>query len=190
MNNQSHYFYALELPGEVKEEMNRAAQQLKTDLPFKSWVHPMDLHITLAFLGYASTDQLTEADGRIQEALGDYSAFELEINHLGIFGRKECPRIFWAGIEKSADLHALRERVFSACTASGFQLETRPFSPHITLARKWTGKKDLAYEKLEQENLFKDDKIIFTAERVVLYKTIQGNSPKYEPVTIFPLSPR
>lgn len=184
----AHFFYAVQLPEEVKEQLKDRIENLKSDLPFKAWVHPQDLHITLAFLGNADQTKLEESRKLIQSALTNHSSFELILDHLGIFGRKDSPRIFWAGAEESASLKDVRETVFSSCRIAGFELETRPFSPHITLARKWTGEAPFTYQMLESFNPFQSEKIKFTAERVVLYRTHLGKSPKYEPITIFPLA--
>lgn len=186
MEQQTHFFYAVELPGKAKENLEEAAGKLKTILPFKSWVHPQDLHITLAFLGNADASRVNAANKLIESALSRQSAFELGIDHLGTFGRKDSPRIFWAGLEDSDTLKKVREDVFTSCLTAGFELEKRPFSPHITLARKWTGESPFTYKT----NPFKEEKIKFDAERVVLYKTHLGKSPKYEPITLFPLASR
>jgi len=190
MEQHAHFFYALELPMGVKEKIEIAKRELQQALPFKTWVHPQDLHITLAFLGNAAAPQIEAANNLIDSALSRQSIFKLEIDHLGIFGRKDSPRIFWAGLEASESLTVLREDVFSACLSAGFKLETRPFSPHITFARKWTGESPFTYKLLEEINPFKDEKINFHAMRVVLYRTHLGKSPKYEPLKIFPLASR
>jgi RNA 2',3'-cyclic 3'-phosphodiesterase len=187
MEQHTHFFYALELPEEIKDILEGAALKLKAALPFKTWVHPQDLHITLAFLGNAEGSKMEASNQLIESALRRHSVFDLKIDHLGIFGRKDSPRIFWAGLEDSSNLNDARNDVFSACLAAGFSLETRPFSPHITMARKWTVESLFTYKLLEELNPFKEEKLIFNAERVVLYKTHLGKSPKYEPIKIFPL---
>jgi RNA 2',3'-cyclic 3'-phosphodiesterase len=185
----THYFYALELPGEIKEILKSTIHSLQTEIPFKTWVHHQDLHITLAFLGYAPEAKIQAANEKIREALSDVASFEMNIDHLGIFGKKDSPRIFWGGLEGSKDLNNVRNAVFSACVDSGFTLETRPFSPHVTIARKWVGEEAFKADQLEAVNPFKR-KMTFHAERVVLYKTHLGKSPKYEPITQFPLASR
>jgi RNA 2',3'-cyclic 3'-phosphodiesterase len=190
MVQHAHFFYALELPGEVKAKLEEVRNKFQEEFSFKTWVHPEDLHITLAFLGNAAAPQMEAANTSITSALSRRTEFELEIDHLGIFGRKDAPRIFWVGLEDSDNLNAVREDVFSASLTAGFQLETRPFSPHITMARKWTGESAFTYKWIEERNPFKDEKIKFHAERVVLYKTHLGKRPKYEPITIFPLASR
>lgn len=190
MEKRAHFFYALELPAAIKEKLAEAAVNLNKSMPFKSWVHPQDTHITLAFLGKADASKLEAANELIDEALKNISSFELEINHLGIFGRKDSPRIFWAGLKESASLNLVRERVFKACLSAGFTLETRPFSPHITIGRKWAGESAFTYDLLEELNPFMKKELIFKAERVVLYKTNLESFPKYEPITLFPLAAR
>lgn len=91
---QTHYFYALELPGETKEILKGTIHSLQGEMPFKTWVHPQDLHITLAFLGNAPEAKIKAANEVIEAALNTRTTFKLEINHLGIFGRKDSPRIF------------------------------------------------------------------------------------------------
>jgi len=183
----THYFYALELPGKSKAILEETIHSMKAKMPFKTWVHPQDLHITLAFLGNAPEAKIKAANESIEAALNNTPAFKLEVNHLGTFGRKDSPRIFWAGLEKSTQLNEVRETVFSACSAAGFTLETRPFSPHITMARKWAGEEAFQAGQLDAVNPFKKE-LTFQAERVVLYKTHLGKSPKYEPITLFPLA--
>ncbi|WP_079510110.1 RNA 2',3'-cyclic phosphodiesterase [Mesobacillus jeotgali] len=185
MGQHAHFFYALELPGAIKETLTGKVDRLQEQLPFKTWVHPQDLHITLAFLGNAPEDKLIASSQRIEAALSKQSSFDMKIDHLGIFGRKENPRIFWAGLDESPELKEVRNNVFSACQAAGFTLEKRPFSPHITIARKWVGEQPFTAEILESAIPFKNEQISFHAERVVLYKTHLGKSPKYESIKQF-----
>lgn len=61
----------------------------------------------------------------------------IEIGGLNIFGSPKSPRIFWAQVNEVEPLFHLQEIVHKMCLAAGFTLETRPYHPHITLARKW-----------------------------------------------------
>lgn len=185
MEKKTHYFYALKLPQEVKLQLERICNQLQ--LPFERWVHQEDYHITLAFLGYAKKEQLQASLHFVREALTEVNSFPLTINHLGVFGKKDSPRIFWAGTESESRLSKIREIVYDACQKAEFQLEARPFHPHITLARKWTGDNPFSDELLTSNNPFVEDSINFQANEVVLYKTNLVNVPKYEVVESFRL---
>jgi 2'-5' RNA ligase len=78
--------------------------------------------------------------------------------------------------------------VFSACEKSGFQLETRPFRPHITLARKWKGEQPFHNEMLQLWNEVQPTPLSFKASEVVLYQTNLTQTPKYEAIKIYPLN--
>lgn len=182
-----HYFYALELPQELKAELEETCGILQEVLPFKRWVHHQDLHITLAFLGHANEEQLALSMEKLHSGI-QCPSFQLIIDHLGVFGKSDAPRIFWAGVKHEPLLHQARDEVYTACLDSGFKLETRPFKPHLTLARKWSNDFPFTTEMLENENPFVKGEFVFQAENVVLYKTHLGKEPKYEAVAKFPLS--
>lgn len=182
MEKNRHYFYALKLPNQVKGQLQDICTDVKMDLPFKSWVHHEDYHITLAFLGQASEEQLETSLLLVRESVTGFPSFPLSIAHLGVFGKKDSPRIFWAGLEEEAELFKLRELVFRACQKAGFKLETRPFHPHITLARKWKG--DYLFQ---EESIKQSFSLQFDATEVVLYETQLEKIPKYEGKETFPL---
>jgi len=184
--NQDHYFYALELPKEIKSELKEVCEILRGTLLFKRWVYYEDFHITLAFLGAAKEDSLALSIDKLKSE-NRLEPFFLSIDHLGTFGKEDWPRIFWAGVKTQPLLGQIREVVYEACVASGFKLETRSFNPHITLARKWVGDTTFNKSILIEENPFSSQPLIFQAGNIVLYKTHIGKEPKYEPIAVFPL---
>ena len=148
---------------------------------FKNWVHPQDYHITLAFLG--SADEL----GPVIDSVGSltFSSFSLSLDAFGTFGKSDSPRILWMGVEHSDMLHHVRDRVYGACEEAGFQLDKRPFSPHITVGRKWNEGFPFTNEWL---NGFQaTDSHTFTAAEIVLYQTHLDRLPKYEAIHTIPL---
>lgn len=177
---KQHYFWAVSIPEPIKEKIAQYCEQMQ--LPFKRWVHPQDYHITLAFLGDASDEMLDVSRANVESAVADINAFSLTIEGFGTFGNSESPRIFWAGLHKSESLHALREKIYQACEHAGFQLETRPFSPHVTVARKWEGISSFSDRPLMPQHSFS-----FQAAEVVLYKTNLEQTPKYEKTAIIRL---
>lgn len=188
MENKPHYFFALKLPQETKISMGKHFTELKELFPFKRWVHEEDLHITLAFLGSAPENLLITAKKLVVAAISDVPPFPVEINKLGVFGIEEMPRVFWAGIQENKELHSLRNRVYQACSEAGFQLESRPFSPHITLARSWAGAEPfMKREAMENWGKLQPVPLRFNANEVVLYQTHLDRSPKYEAIEAFPL---
>lgn len=187
MEHQTHFFFAVRIPNETKQIMKEHCQELKKALPFGRWVHHEDIHITLAFLGFAPLENLQKVEKNAREALMGENSFQLEINKLGIFGASQSPRIFWADTMESKELHLVRKKVFAACSEAGFQLETRPFRPHITLARKWVGEEPFHESLLHIWEELQPQPLVFEAKDVVLYQTHLEKTPKYEVKTVIPL---
>jgi RNA 2',3'-cyclic 3'-phosphodiesterase len=187
LERHSHFFFAVRIPENTKLIMKDHMEKIKERVPFSRWVHYMDLHITLAFLGSASPDKLAEATKNVKAALIDEPALTLNINKLGFFGSVDSPRVFWADTDETHELKTIRQKVFSACEKAGFQLETRPFRPHITLARKWSGAHPFDKDMLDLWNELQPNPLLFLAGDVVLYQTHLNKTPKYEAINIFPL---
>lgn len=186
MERHSHYFYAIRLPEELKEQLRTYAIELNEQLSFSRWVHHQDYHITLAFLGAAAIEMLEHSKTLVKQQVSELGDFQLTIDSLGVFGGNESPRIFWAGVKKETGLHIVRNQVFQGCKQVGFQLESRPFHPHITLARKWQGEKPLSETKFEEAKaMIKSTS--FLANEVVLYQTHLDRNPKYEAIEVFTL---
>lgn len=187
MEHRTHFFFAVRIPEQTKLRMQEHIEKIKERIPFSRWVHSQDLHITLAFLGSAPPDKLKQAENQVQEALKDVQTITLKINKLGFFGNVDSPRVFWADTEESKNLQSIRNKVFSACEEAGFQLETRPFRPHITLARKWKGEQPFQPELLGLWEEFQPVPLSFEAGEVVIYQTHLDKTPKYEAIKIYPL---
>ena len=94
---------------------------------------PENLHLTLAFLG-----DCNDADRKAIQAAMDkinFDTFDIEIDNLGRFKRAGGD-IWWAGMAECEPLTTLHNNLTKALTTAGFTLETRKYSPHITLARQ------------------------------------------------------
>ncbi|ARK31773.1 RNA 2',3'-cyclic phosphodiesterase [Halalkalibacter krulwichiae] len=179
---QLHYFLAIPLPDLLKKQVMSSVQS--EVLSFKRWVHWADLHLTLVFLGACTEEQLDFLQHNCKNLLSNWNRFTLELSSLGTFGKEREPRIFWVGVKEQALLHSLRKDVYNLCLEAGFSLEKRPFSPHITVARKWIG--DHAYHsKIVDETLIGEK---WQVDKVILYKSVLTEEPKYKEVNVFPMS--
>lgn len=181
MSIESHYFIAINLPDWIKEQIAEAKQALKDQFPFQKWVHPEDYHLTLAFLGKSSNSQLQLLAEQLDKSLYGSKAFSLQIEKLGIFGNVVKPRVFWLGVKEEQKLTALRNRVYDECERVNFKLETRPFHPHITLARKWEGA-PFPIETLQQKNPFAHKELSFSVHSIEIFQTHVNKEPKYEKI--------
>jgi RNA 2',3'-cyclic 3'-phosphodiesterase len=177
---KTHYFFALSLPNELKKEIHELTAPLREEESFKKWVHPEDYHITLAFLGDASQENLDVAIDTVTHSLHNLGRFPLSLKQFGTFGKSDEPRIFWMGVNPSSSLHQIREKVYEACEEAGFRLDSRPFTPHITIGRKWNKTSSFSKEWLNEFNPGETPSHHIT--EVVLYQTHMDRSPKYEAI--------
>lgn len=88
------------------------------------------LHLTLHFIGEGDPQQIIDALQAVRA-----SEFTLTISGVGQFRGRDNSVICWAGVKPSIELTELHRDVGDALGQVGFTPETRPFSPHITLAR-------------------------------------------------------
>ncbi len=182
----AHYFVAVPVTEPARSTIREWAALLQERYSFKKWVHPQDYHITLAFLGSAEFSRMERLKKALRPVIAGHEPFTLQINDMGTFGRPDAPRILWAGVEKSDQLKRLRDSVYETCQEHGFNLDKRPFNPHITIARKWTGDRDFSTVSAHAP-VPKDGKIIEQVKHAVLYQTHMRRVPMYQPLKIFQL---
>ena len=132
-------FIAINLPEEIKKELS-SLQRKWSELPAR-WVKPENLHITLAFLGYLSDEEVAKVCEITNEVAKKHSPFSIKLVKIS-YGppKKSPPRMVWAIGEKSKPLTDLKNDLENELSGRvGFQPENRTFTPHITLARirKW-----------------------------------------------------
>jgi 2'-5' RNA ligase len=94
------------------------------------WTAPESWHITLQFLGHATPEQLACLRSRLGEVRS--APVPVEMGALGCF---DGAGVFFADVAVTPGLAALGRSVVAATAQCGFVAETRPFHPHITLAR-------------------------------------------------------
>src|SRR5207249_3348772 len=91
---------------------------------------PGQMHLTLHYIGKAGVERMAAA----LEAV-EFPAFSLTFEGVGQFPSAGGAVTLWAGVTGSTELFRLHAAVEAALAGEGFQPETRPYSPHVTLAR-------------------------------------------------------
>lgn len=124
-------FFAL-WPSE-QERAAAVAQMITLKQHIKArWVQPNNLHVTLAFLGEVEKNRLPEvlrAGASCQP-----QAFEFTLDKLDYWPKPQvlcftCPNTPQPLAQLASDLA-------NQLVTAGFELESRPYRPHLTLARK------------------------------------------------------
>jgi len=151
--------------------------------PKRNGVRPIDradLHITLHFLGGT---EIASAG----QALRSVSAtrFSVGLKRPGHFSLRGQRTILSVGVDPTDALIALHTKTGDVLRAIGCELESRPYLPHITLARLTASAPRGAVERFEQAVLPTDD---IECSRFALYQsetTPEGS--RYRVIESYPL---
>ncbi|MCB0219477.1 MAG: RNA 2',3'-cyclic phosphodiesterase, partial [Chrysiogenetes bacterium] len=102
------------------------------------WSRPETLHLTLRFLGDITEKQAKQVAAAMDATGAAQAGFALRVAGIGGAPKPRAPRVLWAELQESAGLMALEAALSDRLEALGFARETRPWHPHLTLARvKW-----------------------------------------------------
>jgi len=127
-------FVALPVPENAARSLHDALAVFRPVVPGARWARPEQYHFTLKFLGAVAPERL----GEVEEALTGVKApaFDVTLGGPGFFPTAKRPRVFWIGTVAGGEaVRSLAGQVEEVLAAAGFARETRPFEPHVTLAR-------------------------------------------------------
>ena len=140
-------FFAVEFDGAVRQSLGRLEVGLREHGWTGSFTPAGNFHLTLEFLGEVGQQTLARVDSAAREVR--FGPFGLELAGLGTFRGG----ILWLGIKPCPPLTALQGALRQKLLRAGLQLEQRPYSPHITLAREAQGMGAVPFAELERELL-------------------------------------
>ncbi|MEX2462570.1 MAG: RNA 2',3'-cyclic phosphodiesterase [Paenibacillaceae bacterium] len=185
---KTHLFMAVPIPDSIKLQLNVWCLQIQKHISFKRWVFPSDYHITLKFLGGVDNDTLVRLKPLIGEVTSKQCSFSLALERLNTFGKSESPRILWTSVKGDLNpLFILQKNIDESTKSLGFVSENRPYVPHLTLAKNYTGKATFETIYLEQAVNDLPMPLKWEVNEIVLYQTHLGREPMYEPLEAFSL---
>jgi 2'-5' RNA ligase len=125
-------FVAIDLSEDIRGKARESQACLAQTGGRLAIVDPANLHITLKFLGEVDPAQIEP----IIEALRSVRAvpFDLTVGH-PVCNPPRRPRVIWCDVADGGESAALARQVDDLLLPFGFARETRPFRPHVTLAR-------------------------------------------------------
>jgi 2'-5' RNA ligase len=128
-------FLAINLPSDVRREVAAATVALRQCLPGLAWVDEPLLHLTLKFLGEQPQERVDEVQAAIAGVAGRQRELLMSLGGIGAFPNFRRARVVWMGVTHEPRLELLHHDIEVACATLGFELDGRPFRPHLTLAR-------------------------------------------------------
>lgn len=128
---QRRVFFALWPPEQTLQALDALADDAASRCAGRR-VRRDSLHMTLAFIGAVSPPQLAALRDIAGKVRGE--VFDLEVDRISCWRHN---RIVWAGCSRvPSRQRRLSDTLGSALEQAGFVLDKRPFTPHVTLARK------------------------------------------------------
>lgn len=128
-------FVGVELSAPARDAFAQLQEHLRHKGISVAYTSPALAHITVVFLGRIPRRLAHEIAPKLDLAVGTLAPFTFLPGGAGFFGPPRSPRIAWIGVEASAQLTDLFNCVAGIVRDAGVTLETRPFHPHLTLAR-------------------------------------------------------
>jgi RNA 2',3'-cyclic 3'-phosphodiesterase len=162
-------FAGIPLAAAVIDELSSITLRLRSSGDGLRWSAAESWHITLQFLGNTGQEQYECTAARLSELRS--ASVPIQLEGLGFF---ESAGVFFAGVGPTPELLLLQQRVAAATGLCGFVPETRPYHPHVTLARtKGKGRRQGLHalkNKIRRTQAFTS----FIAEEFVLYESVPG----------------
>jgi 2'-5' RNA ligase len=177
------------LPVTISDSLKNQIRLLKDELKGMNvkWVETENMHLTLSFLGNTSLEQVKQIVLRVKEITSFYKAFPTRLKGLGAFKNVHNPQVLWIGIEADPTLELIYGDIQKVVDELGFDIESRPFKPHLTLGRVKSCSNDNNLKELFQKVAGKIDET-FISNTIVYYEsTLTPAGPVYKPISVFQL---
>jgi RNA 2',3'-cyclic 3'-phosphodiesterase len=129
-------FIAVDLSSSIRQAIQTKVNDLRQFTGDSvRWVQVKNIHLTLKFLGDIPPSDVDELTRMLRTEADSCPAFEVSIGGLGSFPNSRRPRVLFVGVQAPAGLETLQSGIESACSRLGFESDSRPFSPHLTIGR-------------------------------------------------------
>ena len=129
-------FIAVDIPPSIQQAIQHNVDNLRKTIGNSvRWVPVHNIHLTLKFLGDVSHENVEILTQMLRAEADSCPSFELSINGLGSFPNSKRARVLFIGIQAPAELEALQRGIESASTRLGYESDSRPFYPHLTIGR-------------------------------------------------------
>ena len=141
-NESLRIFVAVQFPPQVMSGVADVQERLKKGCRFvganPSWVPTDAFHQTLVFLGEQRRSCLDDVATAMQNAVSEVTTGPIRLSVAGVefFPSARDPRTVSMGLGgEVAKLSQLQSALREELRRAGFVIESRPFLPHVTLAR-------------------------------------------------------
>jgi 2'-5' RNA ligase len=169
-------FVGIPLADIVVRELAAIVSRIRSNTEKVRWTGPESWHITLQFLGNATPEQADCLMARLAEIRS--APMMVQLGELDYFDRAG---VFFVDVIPTPSLIALQEHVVAVTSTCAFAAETRPFHPHITLARAKDRDRGVQLRELRKQILHRPTLSSFRACDFLLYEShLSTEGARYE----------
>jgi len=127
-------FFALWPDNATRKQITETFEQSNIDKKQGRIVRPDNLHITLHFIGNVNQQKLDCLHSAAQTVKAE--DFNFELDYYGYFQK---PKVLWMGLKQvPRAMEILHKKLSESLSGCDYQMEHRPYAPHVTLMRKLT----------------------------------------------------
>jgi RNA 2',3'-cyclic 3'-phosphodiesterase len=181
-------FIAVSPPEDVRSHLAAELSRHRELLDGARPVRPVQWHLTLAFLADVPEAKVADVRAALSVAAGSVAPFTLELTGAGAFGRDRA--VIWTGLAGQVDkLERFARLLRGGLVAAGLPLDSRSFTPHLTVARNVDLRRPAASAALAELNAYRGPQ--WTVEQVELVHSRLGADPgggaRHEPLGVWEL---
>ncbi len=188
-----NHFFALTLPPPVQETVADFAHFWKTYTGTQDaarWYEAADYHLTLKFLGDIPDVEAVRLSAAGEAVAARHAPLMLTLTTPSAFPNMFRPRVLFVGVKSTSALRDLVADLEETLELLGIPRESRPYAPHITVARvKASAEKDQNWRTPHEQAFAK-----WQAETVSFMQTLppefraDKSAARYNSVRTFPLT--
>ena len=181
-------FLAINPPHHVRSAIWNATLSLRDAWPDVSWVAEPRIHLTLKFIGEQPDAALAPLADALRTIGRSHAAPHVRVAGLGAFPNFRRPNVVWIGVDPDPRLELLHHDVEVACNALGYEIDGRPFRPHLTLGRiavRGNAEQIRALGGAARKVRFTDDFIVESID--VMQSALGPGGPTYATLVSAPL---
>ncbi len=188
-------FLAIMLPDAARQDVLNAQTILREAIGASGirWTTAPQLHYTLKFLGDVDEEQVQAVEAAAIQAAAKSAPFQLGVGGVGVFPTQRRPQTLWLGASEGVPhLTRLAEYIERELAERGFGPETKPFRPHLTLARSKTADGEEMIAKtlptLTDADVFQNEICAFdVADCALVHSELKPAGPLYTVLKTFAL---
>ncbi len=192
-------FIALELPQSIQAFVIAQQEALQDALSpdarkLLRWTPAAKAHLTLRFLGETDDAQRERLGAALTVVGASHGPLSLALEGAGCFPHCAKPSVLWLGLRGDLErLGELQAQVETAVQSAGFAPETRPFAPHLTIARvhrtsSTADRRQLGDELRQAAPASPASPVFIATEFIHMQSQLKPAGAVYTPLVRFPLT--